>query len=65
MINFSDAALEWGSVVLLPADEMARMIALGDQRRIADIDERRRRFSIEPRERPRVPGQTQANVFRR
>ncbi|UPX17343.1 uncharacterized protein EKO05_0007705 [Ascochyta rabiei] len=38
MIDFSDAALEWGSVVRLPASEMQRMIALADRRRVADPD---------------------------
>ncbi|KAF9693044.1 hypothetical protein EKO04_009062 [Ascochyta lentis] len=40
MIDFSDAALEWGSVVLLPASDMQRMLALADQRRIAGSEPR-------------------------
>ncbi|KAJ4366730.1 hypothetical protein N0V95_000059 [Ascochyta clinopodiicola] len=38
MIDFSDAALEWGSVVRLPASEMHRMLALADRRRVADLE---------------------------
>ncbi|KAH7068014.1 hypothetical protein BKA63DRAFT_104106 [Paraphoma chrysanthemicola] len=41
MIDFCDAAGEWGSIVPIPAREADRMIDLADQRRIADIDARR------------------------
>ncbi|KAL5114004.1 hypothetical protein ACEQ8H_008109 [Pleosporales sp. CAS-2024a] len=39
MIDFCDAAGEWGSTVPIPAHEADRMIALAAQRRIADLDE--------------------------
>lgn len=39
LIDFSDAAAEWGSIVPLPASEADRMIELADNRRIADIAE--------------------------
>lgn len=35
MIDFCDAASEWGSIVPLPAQEASRMVELADQRRIA------------------------------
>lgn len=37
IINFSDAASEWGSVVPIPACEAARMMELAGQRRIAEF----------------------------
>ena len=40
IIDFCDAAGEWGSVVPIPAREAARMIELAEQRRIADLEER-------------------------
>ncbi|CBX98568.1 hypothetical protein IAQ61_007805 [Plenodomus lingam] len=40
VINFSDAAGEWGSTVSIPAREADRMIELADQRRVADLDSR-------------------------
>ncbi|CAO2651780.1 Nn.00g000630.m01.CDS01 [Neocucurbitaria sp. VM-36] len=42
MIDFCDAASEWGSIVPLPAREANRMIELADQRQIADLSESRR-----------------------
>lgn len=39
MINFCDAASEWGSIVPIPAREADRMIELADQRQIADLSE--------------------------
>ncbi|KAF1918570.1 hypothetical protein BDU57DRAFT_446291 [Ampelomyces quisqualis] len=39
IIDFCDAAGEWGSVLPIPAREADRMIELADQRRIADLDE--------------------------
>ena len=41
IIDFCDAAGEWGSILPIPAREADRMIELADQRRIADLDERR------------------------
>ncbi|KAF2030416.1 hypothetical protein EK21DRAFT_100472 [Setomelanomma holmii] len=41
LIDFCDAAGEWGSIVPIPAREADRMIELANQRRIADLDERR------------------------
>jgi hypothetical protein len=40
IIDFCDAAGEWGSVVPIPAKEADRMIELADRRRIADVDNR-------------------------
>ncbi|KAF1847775.1 uncharacterized protein K460DRAFT_363813 [Cucurbitaria berberidis CBS 394.84] len=40
IIDFCDAAGEWGSIVPIPAREADRMIALADQRRIAELEER-------------------------
>jgi hypothetical protein len=40
IINFCDAAGEWGSVIPIPAQEAERMIELADQRRIADSNNR-------------------------
>jgi hypothetical protein len=37
IINFCDAAGEWGSIVPIPASEANRMIALAEQRQIADF----------------------------
>jgi len=37
IINFSDAAFEWGSMVPLPAREAERMLELAAQRCIADF----------------------------
>jgi hypothetical protein len=37
IIDFCDAAGEWGSTVPIPAREAERMIELADQRRIADL----------------------------
>ncbi|KAL6708585.1 hypothetical protein ACN47E_002566 [Coniothyrium glycines] len=39
IIDFCDAASEWGSTVPIPAREAERMIELADQRRIADLEE--------------------------
>jgi hypothetical protein len=39
IINFSDAASEWGSVVPIPASEADRMIALAEQRPIARLED--------------------------
>lgn len=41
IIDFCDAAGEWGSTVPIPAREAERMIELADQRRIADLGDRR------------------------
>jgi hypothetical protein len=41
IIDFCDAAGEWGSVVPIPAKEADRMIELAEQRRVADLEERR------------------------
>ncbi|KAF1349335.1 hypothetical protein EJ07DRAFT_140267, partial [Lizonia empirigonia] len=38
MIDFADAALEWGSVVRLPASELRRMVGQANQRRIAVVN---------------------------
>jgi hypothetical protein len=38
IIDFCDAAGEWGSIVPIPAGEAGRMIELAGQRRIADLD---------------------------
>jgi hypothetical protein len=38
IIDFCDAAGEWGSVVPIPAKEAERMIELAEQRRIADVE---------------------------
>jgi hypothetical protein len=40
IIDFSDAAGEWGSVVPIPEREAKRMIELAEQRRIADLESR-------------------------
>jgi hypothetical protein len=40
LIDFADAAGEWGSIVPLPASEAKRMVALADGRHIADLDQR-------------------------
>ncbi|KAH4215804.1 hypothetical protein HBH69_221310 [Parastagonospora nodorum] len=40
IIDFCDAAGEWGSTVPIPAREAERMIELADQRRIADLGDR-------------------------
>lgn len=40
MIDFCDAACEWGSIVPIPAREADRMIVLADQRRIAALGAR-------------------------
>ena len=40
IIDFCDAANEWGSVVPIPAHEAERMIMLADQRRVADLEHR-------------------------
>ena len=40
LIDFCDAAAEWGSIVPIPAREADRMIELADQRRIADLERR-------------------------
>ncbi|KAF2628580.1 hypothetical protein BU25DRAFT_339563 [Macroventuria anomochaeta] len=37
IINFADAAREWGSTVLVPQSEARRMLELADQRRVADL----------------------------
>jgi hypothetical protein len=39
IIDFCDAAGEWGSTVPIPAREADRMIELADQRCIADLEE--------------------------
>lgn len=39
MIDFSDAALEWGSVVQLPSSEMGRMVELAEGRRVVSDEE--------------------------
>lgn len=41
VIDFCDAAGEWGSVVPIPAKEADRMVELAEQRRIADFEKRR------------------------
>jgi hypothetical protein len=41
IIDFCDAAGEWGSTVPIPTREADRMIELADQRRIMDLDDRR------------------------
>ncbi|KAF2821960.1 hypothetical protein CC86DRAFT_410354 [Ophiobolus disseminans] len=41
IIDFCDAAAEWGSTVPIPAREADKMIELADQRRIANLDDRR------------------------
>ncbi|CAE7034004.1 hypothetical protein P3342_007210 [Pyrenophora teres f. teres] len=38
IIDFCDAAGEWGSTVPIPAQEAERMIELADRRKIADLD---------------------------
>ncbi|KAF2851582.1 hypothetical protein T440DRAFT_53483 [Plenodomus tracheiphilus IPT5] len=38
IIDFCDAAGEWGSIVPIPAGEADRMIELAHQRRVADLD---------------------------
>lgn len=38
IIDFCDAAGEWGSVVPIPAKEADRMIELAEQRRVADLE---------------------------
>jgi hypothetical protein len=38
IIDFCDAAGEWGSIVPIPAKEAERMIELAEQRRIADVE---------------------------
>ncbi|KAF1938432.1 hypothetical protein EJ02DRAFT_354584 [Clathrospora elynae] len=43
IVNFCDAAGEWGSIVPIPAREAERMIELADQRRIVDLDNRQPR----------------------
>jgi hypothetical protein len=55
IIDFCDAAAEWGSIVPIPAREADRMIELADQRCIADSDEPRAsredrhvRFEVHP-----------------
>jgi hypothetical protein len=40
IIDFSDAAGEWGSVVPIPEREAKRMIELAEQRQIADLESR-------------------------
>ncbi|KAH7091947.1 hypothetical protein FB567DRAFT_434709 [Paraphoma chrysanthemicola] len=40
IIDFCDAACEWGSIVPIPAREADRMIELAEQRCIADLDTR-------------------------
>jgi hypothetical protein len=40
MIDFCDAACEWGSIVPIPAREADRMIVLAEQRRIAALGTR-------------------------
>jgi hypothetical protein len=39
IINFSDAAGEWGSVIPIPASEADRMIALAEQRQVAYLQD--------------------------
>jgi hypothetical protein len=39
IINFCDAAGEWGSILPIPAQEAERMVELADRRKIADLDE--------------------------
>lgn len=41
IINFCDAASEWGSIVPIPAHEAERMIELANQRHIADVEDPR------------------------
>lgn len=40
IIDFADAAGEWGSVVHVPHGEAERMLKLADQRRVADLERR-------------------------
>ncbi|KAH6625227.1 hypothetical protein C7974DRAFT_455144 [Boeremia exigua] len=40
IINFADAAREWGSTVHVPEREAKRMLELADQRRVADLTKR-------------------------
>jgi hypothetical protein len=42
IINFCDAAGEWGSILPIPAHEAKRMVELADRRKIADLDESHR-----------------------
>ncbi|KAG9193573.1 hypothetical protein G6011_03608 [Alternaria panax] len=42
IIDFCDAAGEWGSILPIPANEAKRMVELADGRRIADLDETHR-----------------------
>jgi hypothetical protein len=44
IINFCDAAGEWGSIVPIPAHEAEIMIELADQRPIADLENPQPRF---------------------
>ncbi|CAN9122589.1 unnamed protein product [Alternaria alternata] len=39
IIDFCDAAAEWGSMLPIPVHEAERMIELADRRKIADVDE--------------------------
>ncbi|KAI4624445.1 hypothetical protein J4E83_004119 [Alternaria metachromatica] len=39
IINFCDAAGEWGSILPIPAREAERMVELADRRKIADLEE--------------------------
>ncbi|KAH6882006.1 hypothetical protein BKA58DRAFT_11699 [Alternaria rosae] len=51
IVNFCDAAGEWGSILPIPAREAERMIELADRRRIVDLDEHdRQRLQYEDRE---------------
>lgn len=38
IIDFVDAATEWGSMVPLPRDEAERILKMADQRLVADLD---------------------------
>jgi len=49
IIDFCDAAAEWGSTVPIPAREADRMIELANQRRIADLEEIRAPRDDRPR----------------
>jgi hypothetical protein len=49
IIDFCDAAAEWGSTVPIPEREAERMIELADQRRIADLEEMRATREERPR----------------
>lgn len=40
IIDFSDAAREWGSTVPIPEPEAQRMMELAGQRRVADLERR-------------------------